>query len=589
MHRIRFASPRSLTVIGAFALALVALASVDAAAQSRETRTPASTLGGSSVPRRTSTAADLPPVERSIDPALYQLGPNDQLLVTIPGLEMFAEGGEFPVIVSADNVVALPRGVAIDTRGMSLAEFRRVASAEYARRGGSAQVASIVLVRPRSIYVTVSGDVRNPGRQVLTAADRVSTAIDVASEIEPGTSEADLRDIVRQEGVDDFERTGTRRGSIITLANMPRRNITVRHNDGTTGSVDLVRYIAFGHQLDNPTLREGDHVIVAPPDYGGATVAVGGAFNSNAEVSFARGDNALMLARIGAGVNASGNPSGAFIARRTETGQSQIPVDLNDTTALAALMLEPGDRLIVPRAEERPTARTGFVSLEGAVVQPSAYPIVNGETKLSEVIASAGGFSADASINGSYIVRESDPAELEMRARIPDRLATISTSSLTLEDTTRYKFDQKIQRNRVSADFVRLFVNGDRSADISLRTGDRIVVPQNPRSVYVSGRVVLPGAVDYRDGADVNYYISRAGGLSSSADPSRTQIIKFGTAMPLDVDDTPIQSGDEVYVVGERDLPARTPLEITGTWLGILGALSSLTYVILQIAQIYKQ
>ncbi|MBC8144618.1 MAG: SLBB domain-containing protein, partial [bacterium] len=545
--------------------------------------------GGTPTPRGSGGAADLPPVERSIDPSLYILGPNDQLIVTIPALEEISSGGEFPVVVSADNIIALPRGVAIDTRGMSLSEFRKAASNAFERRGGSAQIASIVLVRPRSIYVTVAGDVRNPGRQVLTAADRVSTAIDVASEIEPGTTEADLRDIVRQEGVDDFERTGKRRGTITTLANMPRRNVTVRHNDGTTSRADLVRYIAFGRQSDNPTLREGDHVIVAPADYGGATVAVGGAFNANAEVAFERGDNALMLARIGAGVSASGNPGGAFIARRTETGQSQIPVNLNDTAALAAMLLEPGDRLIVPRVESRPAARTGFVSVEGAVGQPSAYAIVNGETKLSEVIASAGGFADDASINGSYIVRESDPADLEMRAQIQDRLATISTSSLTLEDTVRYKFDQKIQRDRVSADFVRLFMNGDRSADISLRNGDRIVVPLNPRSVYVSGRVVLPGAVDYREGADVNYYINRAGGLSSSADPSRTQIIKYGTAMPLDVEDTQIFAGDEVYVVGERDLPARTPLELTATWLGILGSLGGITFITLQIIDILSK
>src|SRR5688572_11645892 len=229
MLRQRIVTPRLITVARAFALVIaLCLATTHLShAQTTEPRTPKTTFGGTPTPRGSGAGADLPPVERAIDPSLYILGPNDQLIVTIPALEEISSGGEFPVVVSADNIVALPRGVAVDTRGMSLTEFRKAASSAFERRGGSAQIASIVLVRPRSIYVTVSGDVRNPGRQVLTAADRVSTAIDIASEIEPGTTEADLRDIVRQEGVDEFERMGTRRGTMTMLENMPRRNITV--------------------------------------------------------------------------------------------------------------------------------------------------------------------------------------------------------------------------------------------------------------------------------------------------------------------------------------------------------------------------
>jgi protein involved in polysaccharide export with SLBB domain len=587
MYRSRFVVPVLLALVALFVAG-------DLMAQStpRAPRTSTSILGGSSASRRPTSStfgAELPPIEKAVDPELYLLGPNDQLVVTIPALEDLSLGGEFPVVVSADYVVGLPRGVTINARGMTLAQFRRAVTSAFERRGGALDVSSVVLMRPRSIYVTVRGDVLNPGRFILTAADRVSTAIDMASEIPAGTPEEDLQKILREQGDDKFEQTGSRKQTLLSRDRMPKRNVSVRHNDGTSTRVDLARYAAFGRDNDNPTLREGDEVMVASPDYSGATLTVAGDVNTPMAIEYERGDNALMLVRLSAGLQPKADAKNAYIARRSETGQTRIPIDLGDTAALATMLLEPGDQLIVPRLEARPEARTGFVTVEGAVGQPSTYPIINGETKLSEVIQLAGGFAPDASINGSYIVRESDPADLEMRAQIKERLATISTSSLTLEDTTRYKFDQMVQRDRVSADFVGLFSRGDGTKDISLRTGDRIVVPENPRSVYVSGRVIHPGAVDFHAGSDVNYYIGRAGGLSSSADASRTQVIKYGTGLPLDVQDTPIEPGDEIYVVGERDLPARTPLEVAATALAVLASLGSITFVTLQIIDLLSK
>jgi len=593
MHRHRFVIPPTLRAL-VVALALLSTIAMELAAQSTPTgpRSASTVLGGSSAPRRSTGSAfgsELPPIEKAVDPELYRLGPNDQLIITIPALEDLSLGGEFPVVISADNVVGLPRGVTVNVTGMTLARFRREVDQAYRRRGATFDVTSIALVRPRSIYVTVRGDVRNPGRHMLTAADRVTTAIDVANTITPGTTEAELYHIVEGQGGVAFEQSGTRPGSALSVRDMPRRNITVRHNDGTSERVDLARYAAYGVDSDNPTLREGDEVIVVGPDPTTATVGVGGAVNSPMVVEWRRGDNASMLLRLGAGLQSSANVSGAFIARSTATGQERIAVDLADSASLAAIPLEPGDQLIVPASEARAGSRAGFVTIEGAVSQPSAYPILSGETKLSEVIAAAGGFGVDASINGSYIVRESDPGDLEMRAQIKERVTTISTSELTLEDTTRFKYDQINQRDRVAADFVALFGRGDKSADISLRSGDRIVVPTNPRAVYVSGRVIHAGWVDYREGADASYYIGRAGGLSSTAAAERMQVIKYGTGLPLGVEDTRIEPGDEIYVAGERDYPARTPLEVAATALGIVSSLAALTYVTLQIIDILSR
>lgn len=587
MHRHRFVIPPTLRAL-VVALALLSTIAMELAAQSTPTgpRSASTVLGGSSAPRRSTGSAfgsELPPIEKAVDPELYRLGPNDQLIITIPALEDLSLGGEFPVVISADNVVGLPRGVTVNVTGMTLARFRREVDQAYRRRGATFDVTSIALVRPRSIYVTVRGDVRNPGRHMLTAADRVTTAIDVANAIEPGTTGADLAKIVEEQGGKASATGDSRSGNSVSLRDMPRRNIIVRHNDGGSTRVDLARFTAYGTDSDNPTLREGDEIIVGSADHMAATVGVGGAVNAPMVVEYRRGDNASMLLRLSSGLQPAADQSGAYLSRSTATGQTQIPVDITDSAALAAIALEPGDQLIIPAAEVRAGSRAGFVYIEGAVGQPSAYPIINGETKLTTVIAAAGGLAPEAAINGAYITRESDPGSLEMRSLINEELATLSTSDLTLEDSTRVKFDLQVQRDRVAVDFVGLFGRGDRSKDVSLRSGDRIVVPTNPRSVYVYGRVLFPGAVDFQEGASASHYIERAGGLSSTAAAERIQVTKFGTGLPLAIDETRIEPGDKIYVAGERDYPARTPLEVAATWLGIVSSLASIGWLVVQI------
>jgi protein involved in polysaccharide export with SLBB domain len=556
-------------------------------------QTPENILGRAPSSRRSSTTfgQETAPVERSVDPDHYLLGPSDQLIVSIPALDYLSDGGEFPVIVSADNIVGLPRGIAIDVRGMTLNQFRREVESAYRRRGGTlAQDLTITLVRPRSIYVTVKGDVPNPDRFVLTAADRVTTALDMASEIEPGSPEWEMLETARATGQLEQERTGSRRRALNDPGNLPLRHVTIRHNDGTSSQADLVRYQAYGRTEDNPTLREGDEVFVRKTDPTIATVAVGGAVNTPIAVPWAQGDNALMLLRLAAGPHPQAQTEGAYIARGgSDAGQETVSVNLRDTAALASILLRPGDRLIVPFVAGRSGGVAGFVTVRGAVNNPSVYPVVSGRTRLSEVIAAAGGFSADASLNGAFIARSADPEQLHHRSTISDPVAGISSSSLTLEDTLRFKYDQELHLGRVSADFVGLFGRGDSSLDVAVRGGDEIVVPRNPRSIYVSGRVLRPGAVEYREGAGVEYYVERAGGYTSAADADRTQVIKFGTGQMIDAEVANVLAGDEIYVPGERDTPVRTSLEQTQTVLAITAGLAGLAYTVVLIINELKK
>ena len=524
-------------------------------------------------------ASSLPvvPIERAIDPAWYRLGPNDMLTIS---LQTGAGEGVIPVTVSVDNTVLIPRGPVVDVKGMTLIQLRRKVEEYYRSRRGSYQNIGVTLTRPRPIYVTVEGDVLTPDRYALTAADRVTTAIDAANQLRERTPAAQLRDLAIESGQRNYDESGRRQSSGVDMKRPPIRSVSVRHNDGTVEEADLVRYKAFGNERDNPTLREGDQIIVHAARTTEGKITVAGAVNSQNLVPWREGDNALMLLRLGAGFTSDAIPSGAYLSRQGPTGRANVTIDVNDTAALARIQLSPGDGLYIPSKVSSASAEAGVVTVSGEIRQPGSYPIAPGITRVSEIIGFAGGFTSRASLNGAQIIRIPNQELPTLREVTDEEVAGMSTSSLYLQDSSRYKYDQ-LQKNRVSADFVSIQRNPNSAADVVLENGDQIIIPVDPRTVYVRGRVRFFGSVPYREGATYLDYVQAAGGFTGAADQDRVQVVRYGTGIFEDAAGAVINSGDEVYVAGYVDTPARTGLEITSTIVGITAAVISVTITIL--------
>ena len=79
----------------------------------------------------------------------------------------------------------------------------------------------------------------------------------------------------------------------------------------------------------------------------------------------------------------------------------------------------------------------------------------------------------------------------------------------------------------VKKDFTSLYA-GDASQDVSLKTGDTIVIPASSSSkgVYVVGAVTTPKMVPYRDGMTVLEALLEAGGFNKFASPDNTKVVR---------------------------------------------------------------
>jgi protein involved in polysaccharide export with SLBB domain len=149
--------------------------------------------------------------------------------------------------------------------------------------------------------------------------------------------------------------------------------------------------------------------------------------------------------------------------------------------------LMPFDNVFVREQPEYELQRN--VSVSGEVVFPGVYTLQHPQETVSEVIARAGGLTPTAFPKGFAMYRSKDG---------------IGTVALDLE---------RALKNRRSKDNVTLFA------------GDSLYVPEQPKTVTVSGEVGYPTSFVYDGGWSVGDYIDRAGGTTENADTGQIRVV----------------------------------------------------------------
>ena len=215
------------------------------------------------------------------------------------------------------------------------------------------------------------------------------------------------------------------------------------------------------------------------------------------------------------------------------------------------------------------------VSIRGEVVHPGSYGIHPGE-KLSSVLLRAGGFAPSAYPYGAVLLRM-EVQKLEQRSygelvqRVREQQASLKLTATSTSDP-----DQKVsaesalvQWQTALADLMNSPPTGrvtiqissniknweNTSRDITVRSGDVLVVPKRPSYVLVQGQVYGPTAVAYRPGKNAKWYLMQAGGTTNMANKGATFVIRadgtvigHGSWISGDALSASLQPGDLVVV-----------------------------------------
>jgi len=175
------------------------------------------------------------------------------------------------------------------------------------------------------------------------------------------------------------------------------------------------------------------------------------------------------------------------------------------------------------------------VTLTGEVTFPGTYPIRRGETLMS-VLERAGGLTDLAFPEGSVFtrveLREREQRQIEVLAsRIERDLAALSVTdpqSAAALQTGQALVSQLRSSVPTGRWAIRLdeIVAGNPAADIVLKGGDELRVPDQRQEVTVLGEVQYATSHVFNRALSRDDYVDRSGGLSQRADKKRIYVVR---------------------------------------------------------------
>lgn len=180
----------------------------------------------------------------------------------------------------------------------------------------------------------------------------------------------------------------------------------------------------------------------------------------------------------------------------------------------AGFELQPYDQVFVRRSPSYNEQVS--VTVDGEVLYRGEYTLSTKSERLSSLIQRAGGVSRYAYVRGAKLRRVANEEELR---RMEDVVKMVRREiGETLATSLGLKVDSTFT---VGIDLEAALANPGSDADLVLREGDVLTVPEYNNTVKVNGAVMMPNTVSYAKGKSVKYYLNQAGGYSANAKKSQ--------------------------------------------------------------------
>ncbi|MDD5876598.1 MAG: SLBB domain-containing protein [Prevotellaceae bacterium] len=240
------------------------------------------------------------------------------------------------------------------------------------------------------------------------------------------------------------------------------------------------------------------------------------------------------------------------------------------------------------------------VSVEGEVLFPGTYSLTKRNLRVSDLFKKSGGSNDLAYLKGARLMRRANEAEklrmlavLKMQKEEQQKnlleLAASSNNGSSVQQAAEGAKKANIAKFEVpneypvGIDLVEAIKNPGSDADIVLREGDRLIVPQYNGTVKINGAVMYSNTVAYEKGKSVAYYVDQAGGFASDAVKRRAYIIYMNGKVAKVGHGAKVQPGCEIVV------PAKLKRKMSVAETMSLGSsMSSIAAMIATIANMTK-
>lgn len=241
-------------------------------------------------------------------------------------------------------------------------------------------------------------------------------------------------------------------------------------------------------------------------------------------------------------------------------------------------VLQPYDQVFVRRSPGYQTQQN--VTIQGEVIFGGTYTLTSKAERLSDLVKKAGGVTNSAYVRGAKLTRvanEEEKKRMQDVVKLMGReLGENAIDSLGLQVDSLFL---------VGIDLEAALANPGGDADLVLREGDVLNIPEYVNTVKINGAVMMPNTVSYRKGEKVSYYLEQAGGYSQHAKKSKKFIIYMNgqVAKVKGNGSKQIEPGCEIIVPNKKQNKANI-----GNILGYATSFSSLATMAATIVSLFK-
>jgi protein involved in polysaccharide export with SLBB domain len=287
------------------------------------------------------------------------------------------------------------------------------------------------------------------------------------------------------------------------------RRVQITRSDGTTLVCDLYVALREGDLSQNPLVRAGDVVTI---ERAKQIITLAGEVARPGVYQLLPGEGlSELINRYGNGVLPSGD-SQAVLVRRYQEGTTK-------TVDVLRVSQESFDSFSLQHLD------TVYIS---PVVPLSRAVTIEGAINMGETQSQSSALSSSGRVYYQFFPGET---VLEMMQSIAHRFSAVSD----LRETYLLRADRLLP-----VDVQAILMGGDeQSAQLTLKEGDRFVIPFNQLFVNVTGAVMRPGTFPYIPDKTAAYYINLAGGF----DPAKN---RNGAYTVLDKAGTELQKNETV-------------------------------------------
>ena len=224
------------------------------------------------------------------------------------------------------------------------------------------------------------------------------------------------------------------------------------------------------------------------------------------------------------------------------------------------------------------------VTIEGEVLYGGAYALTMKNQRLSELVANAGGLTPQANVKGARLERKMTAEEV---LRLESTIAAAIQMAENKEDSVAIRRRMMSQTTySVGIELDKALEEPGKDADVVLRDGDKLIVPQYSNTVKVSGDVMYANTVAYKEGKSLKYYLNQAGGYNINANKKNVYVVYMNgmVSKPSKQSRSAVEPGCEIVVPTKEEKRKMSPTEV----LGLSSSAASLATVVLALINVFK-